>query len=145
MIEITQAHAESSAPPSAFFARWGDMSSWPEWNADTEWVRLDGPFAAGATGILKPKGGPKVPFVVASLTDTEFVDVSRLLGARLTFDHRVTPTAAGCSIDVRVTMRGPLARIWALILAKGFRATLQPDLDRLVELVEAESRLAVPA
>jgi hypothetical protein len=145
MIEITQAHAESSAPPSAFFARWGDMATWPEWNADTEWARLDGPFATGATGVLKPKGGPKVPFVVASLTDREFVDVSRLLGARLTFDHQVTPTAAGCSIDVRVTITDPLARVWAAILGKGFRTTLQPDLDRLVALVETESRVAVPA
>jgi hypothetical protein len=147
MIEITQAHAESSAPPSAFFARWGDMASWPEWNADTEWVRLDGPFAAGSTGVLKPKGGPKVRFVVASLTDREFVDVSRLLGARLTFDHQIAPTETGCRIDVRVTMHGPLARLWATILGKGFRTSLQPDLDRLVALVEAEApaAVAVPA
>jgi hypothetical protein len=144
MIEITQAYAESSAPPPAFFARWGDMATWPEWNADTEWVRLDGPFAAGTRGVLKPKGGPKVPFVVASLTDREFVDVSRLVGARLTFDHQVTPSAGGCRIGVRVTIRGPLGRIWALILGKGFRTTLQPDLDRLVALVEAEAPVAVP-
>jgi hypothetical protein len=144
MIEITQAHAESSAAPSAFFARWADMATWPEWNADTDWVRLDGPFVEGATGVLKPKGGPKVPFVVASLTDREFVDVSRLVGARLTFDHQIAATAEGCRIDVRVTIRGPLARIWALILGKGFRATLQPDLDRLVALVEAETRVLAP-
>jgi hypothetical protein len=144
MIEITQAHAESSAPPSAFFERWGDMATWPEWNADTEWVRLDGPFAAGTRGVLKPKGGPKVPFVVASLTEREFVDVSRLLGARLTFDHQVTPAGGGCRIDVRVTMTGPLGRIWALILGKGFRTTLQPDLDRLVALVEAAAPMALP-
>jgi hypothetical protein len=120
------------------------MATWPEWNADTEWVRLDGPFVEGATGVLKPKGGPKVPFVVASLTDREFVDVSRLVGARLTFDHQIAPTAEGCRIDVRVTIRGPLARIWVLILGKGFRATLQPDLDRLVALVEAETRVLAP-
>jgi hypothetical protein len=139
MIDITHAHAESSAAPSAFFARWADMATWPEWNADTEWVRLDGPFAEGATGTLKPKGGPKVPFVVASLVpDREFVDVSKLLGARLTFDHQVTPTETGCRIDVHVTMRGPLARVWAALLGKGFRTTLQPDLDKLVALVEAE-------
>jgi hypothetical protein len=144
MIEITQAHAESSAPPSAFFARWADMATWPDWNADTDWVRLDGPFVEGATGVLKPKGGPKVPFVVASLTDREFVDVSRLVGARLTFDHQIAPTPLGCTIDVRVTIRGPLARMWALILGKGFRATLQPDLDRLVALAEAEAPAPAP-
>src|SRR3954449_11814054 len=98
MIEITQAHASSTAPPAAFFERWADMATWPEWNADTEWVRLDGPFATGSTGVLKPKGGPKVKFVIEKLVpDQEFVDVSLLVGARLTFRHLVTRTPEGGS------------------------------------------------
>jgi hypothetical protein len=138
MIEITQAHAESSAPPSAFFARWGDMATWPEWNADTEWVRLDGPFAQGATGELKPKGGPKVKFEVVTLNDNEFVDVSRLLGAKLTFAHHIAPTAAGTEVAVDVSLDGPLAPVWNLILGKGIKASLQRDLDRLVTTAEAD-------
>ena len=114
------------------------MATWPQWNADTEWVRLDGPFAEGSTGVLKPKGGPKVKFTIASLVPgRRFVDVSHLVGARLTFDHVVEPTADGCTVDVAVSIRGPLARVWTAILGKGFRQTLQPDLDRLVALVEA--------
>src|SRR3954449_8721867 len=108
MIEITQAHARSTAAPAAFFERWADMATWPEWNQDTEWVRLDGPFAAGSTGALKPKGGPQGRFVVAPLTDRGFGDVSRLPGARPPFDHQIAPTETGCRIDVRVTMHGPL-------------------------------------
>lgn len=69
MTEIATGQITSSAPPSAFFARWADMATWPEWNLDTEWVRVDGPFAQGATGTLKPKGGPKVAFVVEALVD----------------------------------------------------------------------------
>src|SRR5438105_4646460 len=138
MIEITQAQASSTAAPSAFFERWADMATWPEWNQDTEWVRLDGPFATGSTGVLKPKGGPKVKFTIASLVPgRRFVDVSHLVGAKLTFDHAVETTGDGCEIRVAVTMAGPLARLWARILGKGFRETLQPDLDRLVSLVEA--------
>ena len=41
------------------------------------------------------------------------------------------------SSAVAVTMAGPLARIWAKLLGGGFRKTVQPDLDRLVALVEA--------
>ena len=76
MTQIAAAHAVSTAAPADFFAVWADMATWPEWNADTEWVRLDGPFVEGATGTLKPKGGPKVGFV----------DVLRgVFGARLMF------------------------------------------------------------
>jgi Polyketide cyclase / dehydrase and lipid transport len=138
MIAIAEARASSLAPPSAFFARWADVATWPEWNTDTEWVRLDGPFATGSTGVLKPRGGPKVKFVIASLVPgREFVDVSLLAGARLTFRHLVTagPTD-GTRVEVAVTMSGPLGWFWNLVLGKGLRASLQPDLDRLVAAAE---------
>ncbi len=139
MTIITTAHADSTAPPSAFFARWADMATWPEWNADTEWVRLDGPFVEGATGVLKPRGGPKVKFVVQKLVpDVEFVDVSLLVGARLRFDHLVTSRPdGGSTIDVAITITGPLRWVWTRILGKGFRESAQPDLDRLVKTAES--------
>lgn len=138
MTTLATASAASSTAPAAIFARWADMASWPEWNTDTEWVRLDGAFAQGSTGQLKPKGGPKVKFVIARLTDTEFVDVSLLVGARLTFAHTVTPTAQGCRVDVEVSLTGPLAPVWNLVLGKGLKASLQRDLDLLVTTAEAD-------
>jgi hypothetical protein len=134
------AHTASTAAPATFFARWADMATWPEWNGDTEWVRLDGPFATGSTGVLKPKGGPKTRFEIAELTDTEFVDVSKLIGARLTFHHVVETTPDGGSrVDVTVTLAGPLSRLWNLILGKGIKATLQRDLDGLKAVAEASA------
>ncbi|MGD0373140.1 MAG: SRPBCC family protein [Streptosporangiaceae bacterium] len=139
MIAIVQAESSSSAPPSAFFARWADVATWPEWNSDTEWVRLDGPFATGSTGVLKPKGGPKVKFVIDSLVPgREFVDVSLLAGARLTFRHLVGEGPEGNTrVEVAVTMSGPLGWFWNLVLGKGLKASLQQDLDLLVAAAEA--------
>jgi hypothetical protein len=133
MTSVAQASVTSAAPPSAFFAKWADMATWPEWNTDTEWVRLDGPFATGSTGRLKPKGGPRVRFVLTSVVpDREFVDTSLLLGARLVFRHEVTAhPEGGCTVDVDVSLSGPLAMAWNLMLGKGFRASAPPDLDRL--------------
>ena len=131
MTILASATLTSPLPASAFFDRWADMATWPEWNHDTEWVRLDGSFAEGATGALKPKGGPKVPFTVTRLDDHSFVDESRLLGARLVFDHRVGRTEEGTRVDVTVTLTGPLAPVWRLILGAGIVKTLQQDLDSL--------------
>jgi hypothetical protein len=136
MTRIASTHVTSSASPAAFFARWADMATWPEWNLDTEWVRLDGPFTEGATGVLKPKGGPKVRFVVARLTADEFVDVSKLLGARLTFAHRVASAGDKTEVTVDVSLAGPLAPVWKLILGKGIAASAQPDLERLTAVAE---------
>jgi Polyketide cyclase / dehydrase and lipid transport len=138
MTTIGTARATSTAAPAAFFQRWADMATWPQWNLDTEWVRLDGPFAAGSTGRLKPKGGPTVRFVIERLVDgREFVDVSKLFGARLTFAHLVTEHPdGGCTVEVTVTMTGSLRRVWSAILGKGLAASLQPDLDRLAATAE---------
>jgi hypothetical protein len=139
MIDIATGQITSTAPPAAFFERWADMATWPEWNLDVDWVRLDGPFAQGVTGTLKPKGGPKVRFVVESLVqDKEFVDVSLLAGARLTFAHHVTEAAGGgCTVHVQISMSGPLGWLWNRILGKGLRTSVQPDLERLARVAEA--------
>jgi len=137
MIEIAAAHARSSAPAGAYFARWVDHATWPEWSPDTDWVRIDGPVRTGATGALKPRGGPKVKIVVrACEPGREYTDEARFPGARLTFQHTVAPVGDGVELGVRVGITGPLARLWAAVLGKGFRTSVQPDLDRLVALVE---------
>lgn len=45
------------ATPDAYFARWIDHDTWPQWSPDTEWVRLDGPVEVGTRGVLKPGAG----------------------------------------------------------------------------------------
>lgn len=144
MISVTSAEVTSPASPEAFFVRWADMGTWPEWNTDTVWVRLDGPFATGATGRLKPKGGPAVRFVLTSVVPgQEFVDTSMLPGAHLVFRHTVRSSpAGGCAVRVDVTLDGPLAWVWNALLGKGFRTNAQPDLERLSV---AAQRVAHPA
>ncbi|AEV87639.1 hypothetical protein ACWT_6627 [Actinoplanes sp. SE50] len=140
MKTIATAQITSDVPAQAFFERWADMATWPEWNTDTEWVRLDGPFRTGATGQLKPKGGPVTRFVVSSLVPgREFTDVSLLLGARLTFQHLVSVDDAGATtVTVRVTLGGPLAFFWNAVLGKGIAQGIDADLARL----EAAARAA---
>ncbi|MFI9722893.1 SRPBCC family protein [Streptomyces sp. NPDC052396] len=140
MMTLGTAQISSAAAPAAFFAHWADMATWPEWNADTEWARLDGPFTQGSTGALKPKGGPRTKFVIDVLTENEFTDVSLLLGAKLTFRHLVETDEAGTTV-VRVTasLAGPLAWMWNMILGKGIGATLQRDLDALKAAAEAKT------
>ncbi|MGW4243815.1 SRPBCC family protein [Nocardia sp. NPDC004722] len=137
MTQIAEATATSTATPAAFFAKWADMATWPEWNQDTEWVRLDGEFVQGATGVLKPKGGPKTKFVVTKLTDTEFIDSSKLIGARLIFAHEVTVADGRTTVTVRVSFEGPLRGLWNKIMGKDLAASLQRDVDALVAAAEA--------
>lgn len=137
MTTIATASATSTAAPAAFFAKWADMATWPEWNNDTEWVQLAGPFAQGATGTLKPKGGPKVPFVIERLSDREFVDVSKLVGARLIFDHQVTTGEEGTTVTVTVSIEGRLRWFWTKVMGADLAKSVEPDLRALVAAAEA--------
>lgn len=140
MITLAHATAESTLAPSRFFDRWVDHASWNEWSPDTEWVKLDGPVARGTRGTLKPSGGPRVRFVISALDrDSEYTDSSRFLGATLVFQHLVTATPTGSSLEVTVTIDGPLARVWAAVLGAGFAESAPADLARLVAIAEKEA------
>ncbi len=135
---LARATAMSTAPAAAFFDRWVDHSSWHEWDSDTESVAVNGPVRAGATGRFKPRGAPAVPFtVLVCERPREYTDVSRLLGARLTFQHLATPTDAGTALEANVTLEGPLAWLWSRIMGKSFAASVPAALERLVALVES--------
>lgn len=142
MTSIVTASAVSSASPRAFLDRWTDHATWDRWSPDTAWVRVDGPAAVGTTGTLKPTGGPRVRFVISECGEAAdgrravYTDVTRLPGARLDFRHTARAEDDGTRLDVEVSVHGPLARIWALVLGGGFRASAPADLRRLVELVE---------
>ena len=138
-ILLGTASATSTAPAAGFFARWIDHNSWGQWSPDTDWVKLDGPVALGATGVIKPTGGPKTRFTISALElDHEYTDTSYLPGARLVFQHLVRAEGGVTTLDVAVSMSGPLAWLWARVMGGSFRDSTQSDLDRLVALVEAE-------
>jgi hypothetical protein len=140
MTTLCTATALSSAPPEAFFSRWADMATWPEWDDAVSWARLDGPFVAGSTGALKPKGGPKVTFVIETLEPgTEFTDVSAMPGARLRIRHLVSVDAGATQVDIDVSIDGPLAWLWRRAIGKGIASTTSEGLARLVAVVEADA------
>jgi hypothetical protein len=139
MTTICNATATSSAPPDAFFARWADMDTWPEWDEAVAWARLDGPFAAGSTGVLKPKGGPKVSFVIGTLVEgVEFTDVSSMPGARLRIRHLVSVEGRATRVDVDVSIEGPLAWLWRRAIGKGIASSTPVGLATLVTVAEAD-------
>jgi hypothetical protein len=140
MYQLSSVRVTSTAPPSAFFERWADMDSWPEWDQAIRWVRRDGPFAEGTRGSLRPKGGPKVDFVIETLVpDREFTDRSTMPGASLTIRHLVEVLDDGrTGVAVVVSIDGPLARLWKLFVGRGIAESTPAGLRRLVELVEAD-------
>jgi uncharacterized protein YndB with AHSA1/START domain len=115
--------AHSSASREAVWALWANTAEWPRWNPTIADVSLDGPFAEGTTGRLKPAHGPRAKMVLCDVRPAAgFTDVARLPGARMRVEHEVADAREGGSrVTERTVLHGPLARLWSLLLGRQLR------------------------
>ena len=127
----------TTARAGAVWSLWSDVSRWPEWDVDLEVVRLDGDFAPGARGELKPKGMDPIPFVLTRAErDRGYSDETPLDGAVLRFDHDLVPADDGTLIRQRVTVEGPAANAYFDQFAANIILDIPTALARLAQKAE---------
>ena len=118
---------------------WSRHETWPTWDDGVEWVKAEGPFAAGTTGVLKPKNGPAIQFEILHAEPLKgFQDRSFLPLTRLDFIHTFDESSHGkkARITHRIEMHGFLAPLFSRIIGKNIKAGLIPALRKLVLLAE---------
>jgi hypothetical protein len=110
---------------------WSDVSTWPSWDAGVERVEIDGPFAAGSRGRLKPAGSPSVRYrLTSAVPESGFADETRLPLARMVFEHELADAPGGGTlITHRATISGPLTPLWRRVIGRGLARDL-PDTVR---------------
>lgn len=113
-----------------------DVAGWSRWDPDTRAASLDGPMVVGATGRLQPTKGFAVPMRVVALTPLGFTVESSVPFGTLRFEHELLPLAQGTRITHRVAFGGPLAALYARLLAPRVRAGLPLTLTRLKQHLE---------
>ena len=107
------------------WATWTDLASFPRWDPREEEMRFDGPFAAGATGFSKQRGGrPGSTFRILQVEPkTRWVNQVPLPGGTLTMDHVLTEAGRGkVHLLKRYMVEGPMALAFRLLFARGIRA-----------------------
>ena len=136
MIEIARVSATSTVPPEKFVERWFDLATHPEWAPGMDYLRLDEPFALGATGMLKVGGEEPRPFEVSGVVPGRlYADTTILDGARMQVSHEALPLGTGSRLELVATLDGERAQHYAVEFA-GIGDALAGDLGRLVELLE---------
>jgi hypothetical protein len=92
---------EADLTADAIWALYEDVSSWPEWDAQAEWVTRDGPFVAGTTGAMKFKGQEPLDYRLAKVEPgREFVDETPVGELMVRVWHVLEPLGPG---RVRIT------------------------------------------
>jgi hypothetical protein len=83
---------EADVTPDAIWALYEDVSTWPEWDAQAEWVTRDGPFLAGTVGAMKFKGQEPLDYRLAKVEPgREFTDETPVGGLLVRVEHRLEP------------------------------------------------------
>jgi len=95
-----------------------DIDSWNKWDAGLEYTRLQSEMRAGATFVLKPKGGPKVKMSIDDVAPFRLVDTAHLVGAKLKTTHEYVPTGTRTAIHFGIEVWGPLELLWRKILGE---------------------------
>jgi len=140
----TEASAVTAAAPENVWALYEQVGAWKSWDHEVESSRLDGPFQAGSTGVLKPKGGPASKFLLTAVEPSRrFADVTRLPLARLAFEHTLTPVdGGGTRIHHRVTIDGPLTFLFSRVIGRKIAAGLPRAVQSLTQAAKAAARAA---
>lgn len=125
--------APTSHAAELVFARWADSEGWPARDPEVREVTFAGPAQLSARGRLRPASDPAATFSVTAFEpDRVFTDASSFLGAKLIFEHRVTPTAEGSTVEVIVGVEGFLAPHWKRVLSKNLGHAAQSSLAGLL-------------
>lgn len=87
---------DTKAGREAAWRFWSDVTNWAEVDPAIDWVRADGPFAAGTTGVTKPVGQEEIHWRLAQVEAGEKAVVEILMaGATLRFTMRFEEKPGG--------------------------------------------------
>jgi hypothetical protein len=131
-------HSEiSSASPAAIWALYADVENWPAWDPALEWVKWPGPFVAGGSGTMKPRGAPVSKFIMTHCEpNKQFTDVSPMPLARIVFDHVLEVVPEGTKVTHSATAHGPLGWLFALLIGPAIRRGMPPSVIAVAHQAE---------
>lgn len=117
---------ETTVPREKIWALWADPENWTVWDDGLEWVKTEGPFEAGTSGELKPKGGPAVKFEFVAVIENEgFVDVTKLPLARMRMTHSLDDGEDGkLLMSQRVEISGLMQPLFAKLIGSGMKTDM---------------------
>jgi hypothetical protein len=130
----------TTAPAKEIWNLWQDVPNWNSWDHEIEYSRLDGPFETGTTGILKPKGGPKVKMQLTRVEPMHlFQDVANLPLATILVTHTLREIEGKTEVTHQIKMEGPLAFFFAFVIGRKMKKGLPGAMQALIKQAEGRA------
>jgi uncharacterized protein YndB with AHSA1/START domain len=115
------------ASREAIWAVWSDAEHWADWNSGVRSASLDGPFAAGTNGRLRPASGPTGSIEIVELEPNVcWITITRLPGAQFQLEHRIDDGEAGqMKVTYRGRLTGRLAPLYVRVRGRALTAAVE--------------------
>ena len=121
--------------PQQIWKIWSDINNRPQWDLDTEWAELNGPFEKGAVFRFKPKGGPKLSMTITEcIPNQRFTDCFKIPFARLYGSHYMESTSEGLKITTTIKVVGLLGWLLRKIVAEKVAAEVPEQTAMLIKI-----------
>jgi hypothetical protein len=129
---------ETAASPEAVWKIWSDTSTWQHWNPDVQAMTLNGPFAAGTTGVMKTKQGTRQMVLSQVVPGRSFrLETTVIPLTRFYFDCQVASPAGGRTrVSQAITVGGPLGGLVGGMMGKQIADTFPALLQGLAHEAE---------
>jgi len=127
---------ECPATPEEVWRVYTDIDDWPQWNGGVELLELAGPFEAGTSGMVTPRGQEPLPFVLISadpgrgyVSETAIADT-----VVLRTSNTLEPLpGGGTRIVAQLAMHGPAAEYFGTSFGPAFAAGVPGTLQALAK------------
>lgn len=130
-------HRYEESTPLACEALWpvlAEVARWPESDHNIEYLIIESPPGPGVPFILKPKGGPRLNFVIGEFEPpSRYSDVCKMPFATMHTRHTLIRASEGTTIRVDIEIIGPLDRLWGLLVGRKHAGGLPAQTARFIE------------
>jgi Polyketide cyclase / dehydrase and lipid transport len=116
---------------------WTDVNNWVVVEPSVDWVKLDGPFAAGTKGTTKPRNSDQVEWLIVEVQDRRraVIDIS-VPGAVMRFDWRFEEITGGRTrITQRASLEGERAADYEAV-ARQMEEGMPQGMQKLADSIE---------
>ncbi|MBA3679351.1 hypothetical protein H0W80_04150 [Candidatus Saccharibacteria bacterium] len=131
-------HSETStANPKAIWARWTNVSDWPEEDTSLESAKLEGDFTVGTKIVMKPKGFPKSSVTITKVNlNKTYTTVGNIPMGKMTIVHVVDVQKGKTVFTHTITLTGPLRNVFAKLVAQKLADNLPSKMQNIASLAE---------
>ena len=123
--------------PAQVFSVYTDVANWPTWDPETVSASLDGDFAVGATGKIKPGKEPETKITWVEVTqDKSFTVECKLPLCKMQFVHEMTAENDQTVVVNKILLTGLLSSIFGLLIGSKLKQGMHESLKGLKQHIE---------